>query len=85
MYCESVPVTFTLEGSGVNWVSLKGKTGEQVALKDIVSFGGAIDKILSNKTLKDKYAKSAKQRVLEYFTAAKAVETMQKAYQKLRE
>lgn len=83
MYCESVPVTFTLEGSGVNWVSLKGKTGEQVALKDIVSFGGAIDKILSNKALKEKYATASRQRVSEYFTAEKAVEAMQKAYQNL--
>lgn len=81
MFCESVPVTFTIEGSGVNWVSLKGKTGEQVALKDTSAFGEAIDKILSNKALKDKYATAARQRIMDYFTTEKAVEAVQKVYQ----
>lgn len=83
MYCKSVPVTFTIKGSGVNWVSLKGQTGEQVAIKDISTFGGAIDKILSNRTLKNKYATASRERVLEYFTEKKAVEAMQKAYKEL--
>ncbi len=83
MYCKSVPVTFTIKGSGVNWVSLKGITGEQVALKDISAFGGAIDKILSNKALKYKYASAARQRIMDFFTTEKAVEAVQKVYQDL--
>lgn len=83
MYCKSVPVTFTIEGSGVNWVSLKGKTGEQVALKDIPAFAAAIDKIISNPKLKTKYAKASKQRILDMFTTEKAVQAMLAAYHSL--
>lgn len=80
MYCKSVPVTFTIEGSGVNWVSLKGKTGEQVPLKNIQAFATAIDKLLANKELRHQYAVAAKNRILELFTTQKAVEAMNTLY-----
>ena len=83
MYCKSVPVTFSLAGSGVNWVSLAGVTGEQVPLKDVKAFAAAIDKILSDKKLQEVYAEKAKARILEHFTTAKAVEAMLKAYREL--
>lgn len=83
MYCKSVPVTFSLAGSGVNWVSLAGVTGEQVSLKDVKAFAAAIDKILSDKALQKVYAEKAKARILEHFTAAKAVQAMQNAYSSL--
>lgn len=75
MYCGCVPVTFHLEGSGVNWVSLNGVTGEEVELRNIKAYAGAIDKILSNEKLHRQYAEAGKQRVKEYFTDEKSVET----------
>lgn len=83
MYCKSVPVTFTLLGSGVNWVSLAGVTGEQIALKDIKAFAAAIDKLLVDGELRKDYAEKARSRILEHFTTAKAVEAMQEAYSSL--
>lgn len=83
MYCKSVPVTFSLAGSGVNWVSLAGVTGEQVPLKDVKAFAAAIDKILSDKKQQEVYAEKAKARIMEHFTTAKAVEAMLKAYRAL--
>ncbi len=83
MYCKSVPVTFTLAGSGVNWVSLAGVTGEQVTLKDVKAFAAAIDKLLSDGELRRDYAEKSRHRILEHFTTAKAVEAMQEAYKTL--
>lgn len=83
MYCESVPITFTIQGSGINWLSIANKTGEQVPLKDIPAFAAAIDKIISNPKLKTKYAKASKQRILDMFTTEKAVQAMLAAYHSL--
>ena len=85
MYCESVPITFTIQGSGVNWVSTANETGEQVPLKNISAFAAAIDKIISNPDLKKKYAKASKQRILNMFTTEKAVQAMLAAYHSLED
>lgn len=68
MYCGCVPVTFHIEGSGVGWVSLKGITGEEVELKNIVEYAKAIDKILSDEKLMERYRKESMKRVRENFT-----------------
>lgn len=68
MYCKAVPVTFTIEGSGVNWVNLNGVTGIEVANKDTRAYGEAIDCLLSNISLREKYAENAKKRVIDLFT-----------------
>ena len=68
MFCGSVPVTFTIEGSGVNWVSLKGETGEEVPLGDVKAYATAIDKLLSDKDLYMKYASAGKDRIARMFT-----------------
>lgn len=68
MFCGCIPVTFHLEGSGVNWVNLKGVTGEEVPLKDIKAFANAIDKILGDSELKEKYSLACKKRINEKFT-----------------
>ncbi len=72
MYCGCVPVTFHLEGSGVNWVNLKGITGEEVALDDVKSYAAAIDKILSDPILLRNYQEAARSRILDKFTDVKA-------------
>ena len=68
MFCGSVPVTFTIEGSGVNWVSLKSETGEEVPLGDVKAYATAIDKLFSDKDLYMKYASAGKDRVARMFT-----------------
>ena len=80
MYCRSVPVTFTLKGSGVNWVSIGGTTGEEVPLRDTKAFASAIDKLLTDTDLRVRYAEAARQRTISMFTTAKAVEAMQTIY-----
>ena len=83
MYCYCVPVTFNIEGSGVNWVSLKGRTGVEVELYDIKSYAKAIDNILSDENLRKKYTICAHQRVVENFTDTISVKTANGLFKKL--
>ena len=83
MYCGSVPVTFTIEGSGVNWVSLKGKTGEEVPLGDVKDYAAAIDKLLGDKELYMKYASAGKDRVTRMFTSEQSVTEADKLFHQL--
>lgn len=80
MYCGCVPVCFTLNGSGVNWVSLGGQTGEEVALRDVKAYAAAIDKVLSDKCLHGKYATAGHDRIKENFTCKAAVEKANKIF-----
>jgi rhamnosyl/mannosyltransferase len=74
MYCGCVPVTFTIEGSGVNWVSLKGVTGEEVALGDTRAYAAAVDRLLQDPELYGRYSQAGKERVSGMFTCGHAVE-----------
>ena len=83
MYCKCVPVTFTLVGSGVNWVSVNGETGEEVPLADIDAYAAAIDRLLSDDHLRARYAEAGHKRVQEMFTCDKSVEEARKALHEL--
>lgn len=78
MYCGCVPVTFTIEGSGVNWVSLNGQTGLEVALGDVKAYAAAIDKLLNDPEMYEKYSKAGKERVTNMFTCGQSVKEMDK-------
>lgn len=68
MYCKAVPVTFTIEGSGVNWVNLNGVTGIEVKNGDAKAYGEAITYLLNNPIQRKKYAENAHIRIKEMFT-----------------
>lgn len=72
MYCGSVPVTFTIEGSGVNWVSVGGETGIEVPLGDVKAYAEAIDRLLTDKDLYMKYATAGKDRIVRMFTSERS-------------
>lgn len=76
MYCGAVPVTFTIEGSGVNWVNLNGVTGIEVKNKDVKAYGEAIDTLLNNSILREEYAKNARKRVIDLFTVTSVREKL---------
>ena len=83
MYCNCAPVTYTIEGSGVNWVSLNGETGLEVANRDVEAYAEAVDRLLGDDELRKKYAEAAHRRVLELFTVEKEVELLKKHYKEL--
>lgn len=76
MYCYTPAITFTIPGSGVNWVNLDGVTGIECPNKDSKAFAAAIDKLLSDEKLAQQYAEAAHQRVIENFTIPKMMERM---------
>lgn len=83
MYCRAVPVTYEIPGSGVNWVSLKDKTGLEVPNRDVKEYAKAIDKLLSDDELRMNMAEAAHQRVVENFTVEQEIKTLKKQYNTL--
>ncbi len=83
MYCGCVPVCFTLEGSGVNWVSIGGETGEEVPLWDVEAYAASIDKLLSDNELRKRYAVAAHERIEKMFTYEVAVKEAKRIFNEL--
>lgn len=85
MYCYTPAVTFTIPGSGVNWVNLNGVTGIEAPNGDVDAFAEAIDLLLTDEKLAKTYADAAHQRVADLFTVGKMMEEMEKCYMELGE
>lgn len=85
MYCSTPAVTFTIPGSGVNWVSLNGETGIEVSNGDDKAYAEAVDKLIEDKELNNKYGVAGHQRVVENFTIPKMVAVQEKCYKELSE
>ena len=83
MYCYTPAVTFTIEGSGVNWVNLDGITGIEVPNRNVQAYAEAIDILLQNEQLASQYSKAAHKRVAENFTIPKMMEKMNECYLEL--
>lgn len=83
MYCYTPSVTFTIPGSGVNWVNLDGETGIECPNKDAISFAAAIDKLLVDENMAKQYAEEGHRRVVENFTITKMMEKMNEVYNEL--
>lgn len=84
MYCYTPAVTFTIPGSGVNWVNLNSVTGIECPNKDSKAFAAAIDKLLSDEMLAKRYAEAAHRRVVDNFTIPKMMEKMNEVYNELK-
>lgn len=67
MYYGKPAVTFTIDGSGVNFVNLNGITGIEVPNRDAKAYANAIKKLASNKGLREQYGKNGRKRVVENF------------------
>ena len=83
MYCYTPAVTFTIEGSGVNWVNLNGVTGLEVVNGDDKAYANAIDKLLQDDQLRQQYAQAAHNRVSENFLLKNMVDAMNRVYTEL--
>lgn len=83
MYCGKPTVTFTVPGSGINWVSLNKETGIEVPNGDDKAFATAIDMLLSDVSLSKKYGENGAKRVKENFTIPIMVKKMDEYYQEL--
>lgn len=68
MYYGKPAVTFTIPGSGVNYVNLKGVTGIECANRDSRAYAEAILTLAQNADLRKTYGDNARKRVLDHFT-----------------
>jgi len=83
MYCGTPTVTFTITGSGVNWVSLNDRTGLEVPNGNDRAFAMAIDKLLNNTEIYKSFAKNGIKRVKINFTIPVMVGNMDKYYKEV--
>lgn len=67
MYYGKPSVTFTIDGSGVNYVSINGETGLEVPNRDVKAYADAMIKLADNHELRNKYGIAAKQRITDNF------------------
>ncbi len=67
MYYGKPTVTFTIPGSGVNYVSLNGETGIEVPNRDVKAYSDAIVKLAENISLRKSLGESGRRRVEENF------------------
>lgn len=67
MYYGKPAVTFTIPGSGVNYVSINGETGIEVENRNVEAYANALKTLAGNKELRDRHGKAGKKRVEENF------------------
>lgn len=78
MYYEKPAVTFTIPGSGVNYVSLDGGTGIEVENRNVKKYAEAMRKLAADKELREKMGRAGKKRVSEYFLDSQFRENIMK-------
>lgn len=67
MYFGKPAVTFTIKGSGVNYVSVDGVTGLEVPNRDVKAYADAIVRLAKDEELRLKMGEAGKRRVTENF------------------
>ena len=67
MYFGKPAVTFTIPGSGVNFVNLSGVTGLEVPNRDSKAFAHALMTLKNNAELRKILGDNARRRVIENF------------------
>jgi glycosyltransferase involved in cell wall biosynthesis len=78
MYFRHPAVTFTIPGSGVNYVNLDGVTGIECPNKDVDAFANAITYLADHKNVAKKYANAARNRVESNFLFKQYKENIKK-------
>lgn len=67
MYFGKPAVTFTIPGSGVNYVSIGGETGIEVPNRDVDAYAGAIRQLAADPKLRQRYGEKAQKRAEKLF------------------
>lgn len=78
MYFGHPAVTFTISGSGVNYVNIDGVTGIECPNCDSRAYADALLKLTQDDTLRKKYGDNARKRVLENFTESRFNENIKR-------
>ena len=83
MYFGKPAVTFTIPGSGVNYVNLDGVTGIECPNCDSKAYAEAIKKLCNDDVLRQQYGEAARKRVLDNFTVEKFEENIRNFLEEL--
>lgn len=83
MFLRLPAVTFTIPGSGVNWVCVNEETGIEVPNRDFKAFAAAIDRLLADDELRDRLADNAYSRIRDNFTMTKVKSIVNREYDKI--
>lgn len=83
MYYEKPAVTFTIPGSGVNYVSLNKVTGIEVENRNIEKYVDAMRMLAQNKEMRLKYGKAGKERVENNFLSTQFCSNIKKLLQSI--
>lgn len=79
MYFGKPAVTFTIPGSGVNYVCIDGENGIEVENRNVRHYANALEKLASDEQLRRKYGEAGRQRVMENFLDGQFRENIRKA------
>lgn len=82
MYFSHPAVTFTIPGSGVNYVSLNQVTGLEIENGNAKAFAEAIQVLGENEELRNQYGSAARKRVEDNFTFEKFKNNVIKFFEK---
>ncbi|MBQ6505590.1 MAG: glycosyltransferase [Flexilinea sp.] len=77
MYFGKPAVTFTIPGSGVNYVCLNGEDGIEVPNRDVKAYADAMKQLASDESLRRRMGKAGKKRVKENFLDGQFRENIQ--------
>ena len=80
MYYKKPVVTFTIPGSGVNYVSLNKVTGIEVENRNVEKYADAMKTLAQNKELSLKYGKAGKERVENNFLSTQFCNNIKKLF-----
>ena len=67
MYYGKPAVTFTIPGSGVNYVCLNGEDGIEVENRNVEKYAEALKRLANDKNLRKRYGENGKKRVEDNF------------------
>lgn len=71
MYFGKPAVTFTIPGSGVNYVNLDGVTGIECPNSDSGAYAHALKELIDDDAKRAQYGINARKRVMDHFTAGR--------------
>lgn len=80
MWCGTPAVTFTVPGSGVNWVNLNGVTGIEVDNGNATQLAAAIDHLLAHDDMRLEFGNAARRRVEQHMTLERVAPALEALY-----
>jgi glycosyltransferase involved in cell wall biosynthesis len=80
MWCGTPAITFTIPGSGVNWVNLNGVTGIEVDNRNERQLAAAIDHLLAHDDMRRDYGRAAHHRVEQHMTLGRISPQLESLY-----